>query len=57
MQWVGFEPTIPAFKREKTVHALDSATAVFGETQCLSLLNESNQSTKCGKVKKVKLSL
>jgi hypothetical protein len=22
--WVGFEPTIPAFKRAKTVHALDS---------------------------------
>jgi hypothetical protein len=23
MSWVGFEPTIPAFERVKTVHALD----------------------------------
>jgi hypothetical protein len=27
---VGFEPTIPAFEREKTVHALDSAATVIG---------------------------
>jgi hypothetical protein len=27
---VGFEPTIPAFERVETVHALDSATTVIG---------------------------
>jgi hypothetical protein len=27
---VGFEPTIPAFERAKTVHALDSAATVIG---------------------------
>jgi hypothetical protein len=27
---MGFEPTIPAFKRAKTVHALDHATTVIG---------------------------
>jgi hypothetical protein len=27
---VGFEPTIPAFEREKTVHALDGAVIVSG---------------------------
>jgi hypothetical protein len=27
---VGFEPTIPAFERAKTVHALDRADAVIG---------------------------
>jgi hypothetical protein len=27
---VGFEPTIPAFEREKTVHALDRAATVIG---------------------------
>jgi hypothetical protein len=32
--WVGFEPTIPAFKRAKTVHALDCAATV---TSWLSL--------------------
>jgi hypothetical protein len=30
MPWVGFEPTIPAFKRAKTVHALDRAATVIG---------------------------
>jgi hypothetical protein len=25
---MGFEPTIPAFKRAKTIHALDSAATV-----------------------------
>jgi hypothetical protein len=29
MPWAGFEPTIPAFKREKTVHALDRAATVI----------------------------
>jgi hypothetical protein len=30
MPWVGFEPTIPAFKRAKTVHALDCAATLIG---------------------------
>jgi hypothetical protein len=30
MSWVGFEPTIPAFERAKTVHALNRATNVIG---------------------------
>jgi hypothetical protein len=30
MPWVGFEPTIPAFKRAKTVYALDRAATVIG---------------------------
>jgi hypothetical protein len=30
MPSVGFEPTIPAFERAKTVHALDSAATVIG---------------------------
>jgi hypothetical protein len=29
MPWVEFEPTIPAFEREKTVHALDRAATVI----------------------------
>jgi hypothetical protein len=29
MPWVGFEPTIPAFERAKTVHALDRAATVI----------------------------
>jgi hypothetical protein len=28
MSWVGFEPTIPASEREKTVHVLDRAVTV-----------------------------
>jgi hypothetical protein len=31
MPRVGFEPTIPAFERAKTVHALDRAVTVIGE--------------------------
>jgi hypothetical protein len=31
MPWVGFEPTIPAFERAKTFHALDRAANVIGE--------------------------
>jgi hypothetical protein len=31
MPWVGFEPTIPGSKREKTVVALDRAVTVIGE--------------------------
>jgi hypothetical protein len=30
MPRVGFEPTIPAFERVKTVHALDRAVTVIG---------------------------
>jgi hypothetical protein len=30
MTWAGFEPTIPAFELEKTVHALDRAATVTG---------------------------
>jgi hypothetical protein len=30
MPHVVFEPTIPAFERAKTVHALDRATTVMG---------------------------
>jgi hypothetical protein len=30
MPWVGFEATIPAFERAKTVHALDRAATVIG---------------------------
>jgi hypothetical protein len=31
MRWVGFEPTIPAFERVKTVHASDRAAIVIGD--------------------------
>jgi hypothetical protein len=31
MPYVGFEPTIAAFERAKTVHALDLAATVIGE--------------------------
>jgi hypothetical protein len=31
MPRVRFEPTIPAFGRDKTVHALDRAATVIGE--------------------------
>jgi hypothetical protein len=30
---VGFEPTMPVFKRAKTVHALDRATTVIGKSR------------------------
>jgi hypothetical protein len=30
MPWVGFEPTLPASERAKTVHALDRAATVTG---------------------------
>jgi hypothetical protein len=35
MSSVGFEPTIPAFERAKTVHALDRAATVIGPVNCL----------------------
>jgi hypothetical protein len=31
MPWVGFEPTIPAFERAKTVHALDLLATVIAQ--------------------------
>jgi hypothetical protein len=31
MPWVGFEPTIPAFKRAKTVDILDGAATMIGK--------------------------
>jgi hypothetical protein len=31
MSWVGFEPTIPASERAKTVHALHRPATVPGE--------------------------
>jgi hypothetical protein len=34
IQTVGFEHTIPAFKRAKTVHALDRAATVIGTFYC-----------------------
>jgi hypothetical protein len=33
MPWEGFESTIPASEREKTVHALDRSATVTGEVQ------------------------
>jgi hypothetical protein len=33
MPWVRFEPTMPAFERGKTVHALPRATTVMGNKQ------------------------
>jgi hypothetical protein len=35
MSWVGFEPTIPAFERGKTVHALDRVATVISCTSVL----------------------
>jgi hypothetical protein len=31
MPWVGFEPTIPAYERAKTVHTLDRSPTVTGK--------------------------
>jgi hypothetical protein len=36
---VGFEPTIPAFERAKTVHALDCAATMIGISWVLRMLN------------------
>jgi hypothetical protein len=35
---VGFEPTIPAFERAKTLHALDRAAAVIGALDIVAYL-------------------
>jgi hypothetical protein len=37
MPRVGFEPTIPVFERAKTVHALDRAATVIGETESIKI--------------------
>jgi hypothetical protein len=42
MPWVGFEPTIPASERAKTVHALDRAVTVTDPpptSRCYQLMN------------------
>jgi hypothetical protein len=36
MPCVGFEPTIPASERAKTVHALDRSATVTGDSRCYS---------------------
>jgi hypothetical protein len=33
MPWVGFEPTIPAFKWAKTFHASDRTASVIGRVR------------------------
>jgi hypothetical protein len=33
MAWVGFEPTITALERAKTVHVLDRSATVTGNTE------------------------
>jgi hypothetical protein len=40
MLWVGFESTIPAFERAKTVHALDRLAPVIGNVKSLVIYNE-----------------
>jgi hypothetical protein len=37
MPRVGFEPTIPAFERVKTVYALDPAATVIGDSTVTGL--------------------
>jgi hypothetical protein len=39
MSWAGFEPTIPASKRAKTVNALDRAATVTGRVDMLVINN------------------
>jgi shikimate 5-dehydrogenase len=38
MPLVGFEPTIPVFKRAKTFHALDRAATVTGAVNDIKLV-------------------
>jgi hypothetical protein len=42
MPLVGFEPTIPAFERAKTVHVLDRAATLIG-IHCSYNLQQSNK--------------
>jgi hypothetical protein len=37
MPWVGFEPTIPASERAKTVRALDRSVTVTGDGKINSM--------------------
>jgi hypothetical protein len=39
MLWLGFEPTIPAFERAKTVHALDREANVMGSEMISAVYN------------------
>jgi hypothetical protein len=39
MPWVGFESTIPALERTKTVHALDRAATVIVKTKIIRTQN------------------
>jgi hypothetical protein len=53
MPRVGFEPTIPAFKRAKTVHALDhAATAIGVKAWNISLFPEPPKCVKIACVKR-----
>jgi hypothetical protein len=45
MLWVGFEPTIPASERAKTVHALDRSVTVT-DTFMFTLLTMGNPAIK-----------
>jgi hypothetical protein len=47
MPRVGFEPTIPVFKRAKTVHALYSAATVIGSHVGLSTTISMNHLKLC----------
>jgi hypothetical protein len=48
MPRVGFEPTIPAFERAKTVHVLDCAATVIGSSYN-RLSKHLDPSLKCSK--------
>jgi hypothetical protein len=43
MPSVGLEPTIPVFKRAKTIHALDRAATVIGPSQGLLIQTARHQ--------------
>jgi hypothetical protein len=45
MHWVGFEPTITAFERTKTVHALDCGATVTGQSTTVHLWKQELRST------------
>jgi hypothetical protein len=47
MPRVGFEPTIPVFKRAKTVHALDRAVTVIGSHVGISTIISMNHLKLC----------
>jgi hypothetical protein len=47
MPWVGFEPTIPAFVRAKTFHALDCAATAMGNCLHISVINFRHNFTLC----------